>query len=161
MAKAKFKLTDEFKTVLGTKLFRIEATASFGNVNKGDKGGWVEKESNLSQDGNAWVYGNAEVSGDARVSGNAWVSGNARVYGDAEVSGNAWVYGNAKAITGYWFAHKNPEWDVTEVKMEDGWVTLVKDYREPEEDKETIDIGGKTYEVTDELKDALKNLKEA
>ena len=137
MAKAKFKLTDEFKTVLGTKLFRIEATASFGNVNKGDKGGWVEKESNLSQDGNAWVYG------------------------DAEVSGNAWVYGNAKAITGYWFAHKNPEWDVTEVKMEDGWVTLVKDYREPEEDKETIDIGGKTYEVTDELKDALKNLKEA
>ena len=125
MAKAKFKLTDEFKTVLGTKLFRIEATASFGNVNKGDKGGWVEKESNLSQDGNAWVYG------------------------------------NAKAITGYWFAHKNPEWDVTEVKMEDGWVTLVKDYREPEEDKETIDIGGKTYEVTDELKDALKNLKEA
>ena len=35
--------------------------------------------------GDARVYGDAEVSGDARVSGNAWVSGNARVYGDAEV----------------------------------------------------------------------------
>lgn len=48
-----------------------------------------KKEDNLAQDGDAWVYGNAEVSGDA------WVYGNARVYGDAWVSGNARVYGDA------------------------------------------------------------------
>jgi len=33
-------------------------------------------------DGHAWVYGDASVSGDARVYGDAWVSGDARVYGD-------------------------------------------------------------------------------
>lgn len=37
----------------------------------GELGGYVEKEENISQDGNAWVYGNAEVSGNARVSGDA------------------------------------------------------------------------------------------
>jgi len=49
------------------------------------------------------------------------------------------------------------------VPTEDGsGVLLIKDYVEPEESKEpdTINIGGIEYEVTDELKDALKGLKE-
>ena len=66
----KFELTSEFVTFLGKKLFRIKALISFGNVEEGELGGYVEKEENLSNDGNAWV------SGDARVYGNA------RVYGD-------------------------------------------------------------------------------
>lgn len=87
----KFELTTEFITnMFGKKLFRIKALVEFGNVKAGELGGYVEKEENVSQDGNAWV------SGDARVSGNAEVSGNARVSGDAWVSGNAWVYGNAR-----------------------------------------------------------------
>ena len=86
----KFELTSEFVTFLGKKLFRIKALISFGNVEEGELGGYVEKEENLSNDGNAWV------SGDARVYGDAWVSGNARVYGDAWVSGNAWVSGDAR-----------------------------------------------------------------
>lgn len=75
---------------LGRKLFRIKALISFGNVRTGDVGGYIEKEENLSQSGDAWVsgnaevYGNARVSGNARVYGNAWVSGNARVSGDAD-----------------------------------------------------------------------------
>ena len=85
----KFELTSEFVTLLGKKLFRIKALISFGNVKEGELGGFVEKEENLSNDGNAWVYGDAWVYGNARVSGNAWVFGNARVYGDAWVSGNA------------------------------------------------------------------------
>lgn len=67
----KFELTSEFVTFLGKKLFRIKALISFGNVEEGELGGYVEKEENLSNDGNAWVYGNAEVCGDARVYGNA------------------------------------------------------------------------------------------
>src|SRR5260363_150925 len=47
------------------------------------------KEDCLSHEGEAWVYDNARVFGDARVSGNAWVFGNARVYDNARVSGNA------------------------------------------------------------------------
>ena len=93
----KFELTSEFITnILGTKLFRIKALVEFGNVKAGDLGGYVEKEENLSHEGNAWVCGNAEVCGDARVYGNAWVYGDARVYGNAEVCGDARVYGNAR-----------------------------------------------------------------
>ena len=104
----KYELTADFIEKWGKKLFRIKALISFGSVEVGELGGYVEKEDNLAQTGNAWVsgnaevYGNAEVSGNARVSGNAWVSGNARVsgnaevYGNAEVCGNARVYGNAE-----------------------------------------------------------------
>ena len=80
----KFELTSEFVTFLGKKLFRIKALISFGNVEEGELGGYVEKEENLSNDGNAWVYGNARVFGNARVYGDAEVFGNARVYGDAD-----------------------------------------------------------------------------
>ena len=103
----KYRLTDIKIEVFGRTLFRIEALESFGNVKKGELGGYVENQDNLSQDGNAWVcgdaevcgnakvYGNAEVYGNARVCGDAEVCGDARVYGNAEVYGNAWVYGNA------------------------------------------------------------------
>ena len=73
----KFELTTDTKMFLGRKLFRIKALISFGNVKSGDLGGYVEKESNLSHDNNAWISSNAKVSGDARVYGNAKVSGNA------------------------------------------------------------------------------------
>ena len=67
---------------LGVTLYRVK-------YKDGTLGGYIESYKNLSQDGNALVYG------DARVYGNAWVSGNALVYGDARVYGNAWVSGNA------------------------------------------------------------------
>lgn len=74
----KFELTDEFVTnVFGHKLFRIKALVAFGDVEKGELGGFIEKEDNLSHDDNAWVFGDAQVFGDARVSGDAQVSGNA------------------------------------------------------------------------------------
>ena len=103
----KYELTAEFIEKWGKKLFRIKALIGFGSVEAGELGGYVEKEDNLAQNGNAWVfddaevygnarvYGNAEVYGDARVCGDAWVYGDARVYGDAEVYGNARVYGDA------------------------------------------------------------------
>ncbi|WP_440866245.1 hypothetical protein [Symbiopectobacterium purcellii] len=58
----KFELTAEVKKFFGIKLFRIKALVAFGNVDEGELGGWVEKESNLAQDGDAWVYGNARVA---------------------------------------------------------------------------------------------------
>ena len=88
----KFELTSEFVTnVFGVKLFRIRALVKFGDVKAGDLGGYIEKEENLNQDGDAWVCGNAEVFGNAKVFGNAWVSGDAWVSGNAEVCGNARV----------------------------------------------------------------------
>ena len=75
----KYRLTEETTKVGNRTLYRIQALRDFGNVTKGDIGGYIESEKNLSQDGNAWV------SGDARVSGNACVYGNARVYGNADI----------------------------------------------------------------------------
>ena len=92
----KYELTAEFIEKWGKKLFRIKALISFGSVEAGELGGYVEKEDNLAQDGDAWVYGNAEVYGNARVCDDAWVYGNARVYDDAWVYGDARVYGNAE-----------------------------------------------------------------
>ena len=92
----KYELTDETIDVSGTTLHRIKALKDFGNVKKGELGGYVESERNLSQEGNCWVCGNAKVCGDAEVCGNAWVFGNAEVYGNAKVYGNAWVFGNAE-----------------------------------------------------------------
>ena len=88
----KFELTDKFVfNTFGIKLFQIKCTKSFKYAKEGDLGGYVEKDENLDQEsnawvyGDAWVYGNARVSGDARVYGNAQVSGDARVYGDADI----------------------------------------------------------------------------
>ena len=92
----KFELTTEYITLNGIKLFRIKALVQVGDVEAGELGGYVEREENLSHNGNAWVYGNAEVYGDARVYGDAEVYGNARVCGDARVYGNAEVYGDAR-----------------------------------------------------------------
>ena len=62
----KYKLTEETIEFLGRTLHRIEALRDFTTsdgaiVHKGEKGGWVESENNLSHDGNAWVYGDAQV----------------------------------------------------------------------------------------------------
>ena len=85
----KYELTGEVKVKFGVTFKRIRALIDFGNVKKGELGGFIEKEENLSHENNAWVYDDAEVSGNARVYDDAWVSGNARVSGNAEVSGNA------------------------------------------------------------------------
>ena len=96
----KFELTSETKiNIFGKKLFRIKALISFGSVEEGETGGWVEKEDNLSHSGNAWVFDNAEVSDNARVFDNAWVFGNARVSDNARVFGNARVSDNADYAT--------------------------------------------------------------
>ena len=96
----KYKLTEETINVGGTALYRIEALRDFGDVKKGDKGGFIEKEDNLSQNGDCWVYDNAKVCdkaivyNNAKVYDNVMVFDNAMVYGNAKVSGNALVYGN-------------------------------------------------------------------
>ena len=92
----KYKLTEETINVGGTALYRIEALRDFGDVKKGDKGGFIEKEGNLSQSDNCWVYNDAMVYDDAKVYGNAVVCDNAEVYDNAEVFGKAMVYDNAK-----------------------------------------------------------------
>ena len=97
----KYEMTSNVKEFLGHKLFQIKALKDFGDVKAGDLGGYIEKEENLSHNGNAWVYDNvkvydnAKVFRDAQVHGNALIYSNARVFGKAKVYGNTWVCGNA------------------------------------------------------------------
>ena len=107
------------------KLHRIRALKSFNTVDgklvkKGELGGFVESENNLSQERYCWIFNNAKVyddakilddaivnefacvfdsavvCGKAKVHGKAQIFGNAKVFGDAKIFGNAWLYGVAK-----------------------------------------------------------------
>ena len=91
----KYKLTDETKVYNGKTLYRIQALKNFSYVNKGQKGGFVETENNLSQENDCWIYDDAMVFDDARVSGYAEVAQNAIVCGRSKVANNALVYGHA------------------------------------------------------------------
>ncbi|WP_375652354.1 MULTISPECIES: hypothetical protein [unclassified Bartonella] len=134
----KYELTDEKTEVNDKTLRRIRALRDLGDVKKGDLGGFIENEDNLSHDGNCWVgddakvYGYAKVFGDAYIDNiadiyeNACVFANAQIYENAQVSGGAFINGNAKIydsplisirakvggnakIYGYAFIHGNAE----------------------------------------------------
>lgn len=93
----KYELTEETIDVMDHILHRIRALKKFGNVEKGELGGFIESEENLSQEGNCWVYDNARVYNggrvyeDAQVEYFATVCGNSRVYGSARVEWDAYV----------------------------------------------------------------------
>ena len=136
----KYKLTSESKEVWGVKLYRIEAVSDFGSVSKGERGGFVEKEENLSQEGDAWVFGDARVFGDAQVFGNA------QVFGDAQVLGNAQVYKNEKLIGGYFYHTKQKSEKVEVMKNDDSYETLCSNPKYEKGEKE-MDLSGQEVEV--------------
>ena len=98
--KNKYELTDETINLCGITLHRIRALRDIpsAGVKSGDLGGWIEKESNLCQNDNAWVCGNALVYGGAEVCGdedymvikNTWSSGRWFTY---TRSNNMWKVG--------------------------------------------------------------------
>lgn len=97
----KFKLTKEIKIYAGRAVYRIEALRDTPFCKKGEKGGWLACEANLSQDGDCWVGGDAYVYdfalvwGDALVTDNACIGGSSQVFERARVGGDAYVDGNA------------------------------------------------------------------
>ena len=86
----KYELTTETLQFAGRTLHRIKAVKDFDSIKAGEFGGWIENEKNLSQDDNAWIYG------EAMAFDNAKVFGNARVFGGAKVFDNAHIFDNAK-----------------------------------------------------------------
>lgn len=90
----KYELTTDTISILGERLYRTKALDDFGDVKKGDLGGYIGKKENLSHDGHAWVGGNAWAGDNARIRDNAMVSGNAVVCANAHVVDNAWIGGD-------------------------------------------------------------------
>lgn len=73
----KYKLTEEKIEAGSATLCRTQALRGFGDVKAGDLGGFIEKEENLSHDGDCWVYGNTRVCGSANISDSIRLSGRA------------------------------------------------------------------------------------
>jgi bifunctional N-acetylglucosamine-1-phosphate-uridyltransferase/glucosamine-1-phosphate-acetyltransferase GlmU-like protein len=80
----------------GTKLTRIRAlrrtrlaSRALGEfLKKGELGGYIQKESNLSQEGKCWVFPGSFVIGDAQVLGNVCVREGSIIRGYVKISGN-------------------------------------------------------------------------
>lgn len=89
-------LLDDSITLDGHILYRIRALRSFGNVKKGDIGGYIEGERNLVHYGTAWIFNNACVYEFARVHDNAIILDDAHVYGHSKIYNESIVKDHAK-----------------------------------------------------------------
>lgn len=101
-------LEDDSIEFNGRTLYRILAVRSFGDVKGGDKGGYIEKESNLSHYGDCWVYDygkvcdGAVVCNDAKVRnkaiahGNSYVASSSELKDYGEAGGKSKLFGNSK-----------------------------------------------------------------
>lgn len=96
MTNKKYELTNESMGLFNSvTVYRIRALRDFADVKKGQLGGFIQHEANLSHEGDAWVYDNARVFDKARVIENARVEGDATVFGAAIIGRSATVGGSA------------------------------------------------------------------
>lgn len=94
-----------------TTLYPIEALRDFGHVRKGDVGGYIQSEENLSHEGNCWVHSNCYII-NSKIMDNAQihhVSGERNLINpqftpmhditttieNSTISGNAMIFGHA------------------------------------------------------------------
>jgi carbonic anhydrase/acetyltransferase-like protein (isoleucine patch superfamily) len=91
----------------GIKLYRIKALKDFGDIKKGDLGGYIESEYCLSHSGNCWIYDDSKVYSYSRIMGNAKIKnnseidyskilGNVIIEGNAIIKGKTYINGNVK-----------------------------------------------------------------
>ena len=134
-------LMDEENTIEwnGHILHRIKALKDFRNVRKGDIGGYVQKEKNLSQEGNCWIYDNAKAMDSSRIYDNSEMHDNSvmhensimfdnseihdssimhdncrmyndsRMYGDGELNNKAKLYGKLFSKVDDFIEIQNPQ----------------------------------------------------
>ena len=117
MFNRKYRLIDEQMDFYGHTVYRIKALKDIPEfkIKKGDTGGFVESERNLSHAGKSWVTDCAIVYGKARVKDDAWVGFGALVRDNARISGNAVVHdfaiiGGNKRINGNIMVSGNRLW---------------------------------------------------
>jgi hypothetical protein len=98
---------------LRTTLHRIRALRDFGDVKRGQIGGFVENAFNLAQYGECWIYDDAFACRNSKISGNAklfnkstarggCVTGGAQLFDDALIDDGI-ICDNAKLSQGAWY----------------------------------------------------------
>lgn len=96
----KYKLSNSDKTLVNGKLLhRIIALKDFCDVREGDRGGYISRPANLSQDGNCWVYDNAKILLGGHLNEDAVIRDNVIVTGGS-IFGNTVIMDDA-VVTGY------------------------------------------------------------
>ena len=91
----KYRLTDETIDFNGVTLHRIEAMKDFSIVKKGDKGGFVQSERNLSHHGNCWIFEDAKAYGNSFVKEDAVISNIAQICDCAIAAGSSRILNGA------------------------------------------------------------------
>lgn len=98
----KYRLSDETRlwqwkngeTTHATTLRQIIATADFNDVTVGTRGGWIDDERALAQDGDCWIYDeNSVVFAGAVVSGNARLTLPCIISHNAHIGDSCWLDG--------------------------------------------------------------------
>ena len=92
MENRKYELTDITMTYKGRTLYRIRALKDFSDVKKGDLGGWVSNEYNLSQYSNCWIYNEAKCLDDSRIYDNGIMYDNSIMFDNSEMHGDCIMY---------------------------------------------------------------------
>lgn len=92
----KYKFTGKTKELSGHILHQIQALKDTENADEGEIGGWIEKESNLSQKGEAWVSGNSCVYENAVVEGDACTMHDTEICGESQIYGKTLIMEKAK-----------------------------------------------------------------
>jgi len=89
----KYIMLNESIPLKNGRAYRIQALRSFGDVKRGDKGGFVQSYRNLFQRDRSWVAQDAIVTAGAYITGNSVVSEFAVVTDTAIVFNNSVVKG--------------------------------------------------------------------
>lgn len=100
----KYTLSDRTMQLTdGTILHRIQALKTFwdvlGNiVAKGDFGGWVQSEDNLSHEGRSWIHNEARAYGKSRVLDDATLHDRAEISDQVVISDTSAMYDHSSAM---------------------------------------------------------------
>ena len=80
----------------GRTLHRIRALKDFRNVRKGDTGGYVENEYNLSQEGDCWIYDEAKAMDNSRIYDNSVMYNYSVMYDYSEIHDSSIMHDNGR-----------------------------------------------------------------
>lgn len=93
----KYEFTEETCTFGDVECRRIVACKDFGDVKKGDLGGYIADGSTLSQSGTSWIYADSKVGNGCHIFSNAKVR-NSKIRGTA-------LLGNCELVDSVVFAN--------------------------------------------------------
>lgn len=98
MENKKYELVKDspMKIIIGnsqTTVYRVRALKDFGDVKKGDLGGYIQSEYNLSQYGNCWIYDEAICWQSGKILNNSKLKDFAEIFGCGKIKDNAIVGG--------------------------------------------------------------------